>query len=84
MEKQTCTLSAESGTVNKLRFVVMTERKNMDKSKITVTMPIYEYEQLKSKVDDFYSLIRMLQRANQDGKAMMTDELRTKIEEIYY
>jgi len=27
-------------------------------------------------------LIRMLERANQDGKAVMTDELRTKIEEI--
>lgn len=56
----------------------------MDRSKITVTMPIYEYEELESKADGFDSLIRMLERANQDGNAIMTDELRTKIEEIYY
>lgn len=55
----------------------------MDRSNITVTMPIYEYEQLESKADGFDLLIRMLERANQDGKAVMTDELRTKIEEIF-
>lgn len=55
----------------------------MDKSNITVTMPIYDYEQLASKAVSFDELIRMLERANQDGKAVMTDELRTKIEEIY-
>ena len=55
----------------------------MDRSNITVTMPIYEYEQLESKADGFDCLIRTLERANQDGKAVMTDELRTKIEEIF-
>lgn len=55
----------------------------MDRSKVMITMPIYEYEQLESKADGFDSLIRMLERANQDGKAVMTEELRTKIEEIY-
>lgn len=55
----------------------------MDKSKIIVTMPIWEYEQLTSKADAFNCLIRILERANQDGKAIMTDELRVKIEEIY-
>ena len=55
----------------------------MDRSNITVTMPIYEYEQLESKADGFDCLIRMFERANQDGKAVMTDELRTEIEEIF-
>lgn len=55
----------------------------MDRSNLTVTMPIYKYEQLESKADGFDCLIRMLERANQDGKAVMTDELRTKIEEIF-
>lgn len=55
----------------------------MDRSNITVTMPISEYEQLESKADGFNCLIRMLERANKDGKAVMTDELRTKIEEIF-
>ena len=55
----------------------------MDRSNIRVSMPIYEYEQLESKADGFDCLIRMLERANQDGKAVMTDELRTKIEEIF-
>lgn len=55
----------------------------MDKSNITVTMPMNEYEQLESIAEGFDSLIRMLERANQDGKAVMTDELRTKIEEIF-
>lgn len=55
----------------------------MDRSNITVTMPIYEYEQLESKADGFDYLIRMLERANQDGKAVMTNELRTIIFQIY-
>lgn len=55
----------------------------MDRSNITVTMPIYEYEQLESKADGFDCLIRMLERANKDGKAVMTDELKVKIEEIF-
>lgn len=56
---------------------------DMDKKCITVTMSMYDYEQLESKADDFDRLIRMLERANQDGKAIMTDELKVKIEEIY-
>ena len=55
----------------------------MDRSKLTITMPIYEFELLESKADGFNCLIQMLERANKDGKAVMTDELRTKIEEIF-
>ena len=55
----------------------------MDKKCITVTMSMYDYEQLESKANDFDRLIRMLERAHQDGKAIMTDELKVKIEEIY-
>lgn len=55
----------------------------MDKKYITVTMSMYDYEQLERKAYSFDRLIRMLERANQDGKAIMTDELRTKIEEIF-
>lgn len=64
----------------------MSEKKRgmeVDRSKITVTMPIDEYEQLESKAYDFDCLIQMLKRANHDGKAVMTDELRVKIEEIF-
>ena len=47
-------------------------------------MPVTEYEHLENTEIAFKDLIRMLERANVDGKAVMTDELKVKIEEIYY
>lgn len=55
----------------------------MDKTNITVTMPVEEYERLKNIEKDFKSLIRMMERANKDGKAEMTKELERYIEDIY-
>lgn len=55
----------------------------MDKTNITVTMPVTEYERLKAIEKGFNEHIKIFERANVDGKAIMTDELRLKIEEIY-
>lgn len=55
----------------------------MDKKNITVTMPVTEYERLKEIETAFNKHIKMFEKANVDGKATMTDELRLIIEEIY-
>lgn len=55
----------------------------MDKSNITVTMPVYEYERLNEMEQGYNELIRMFERANIDGKAVLTEELVSRIEEIY-
>ena len=55
----------------------------MSKSEITVTMPIEEYEKLKDIEKDHQSIIKMLERANDSGTAVLTTELRRYIEDIY-
>lgn len=55
----------------------------MDKANITVTMPVTEYERLKEMENDFNNCIRMLERANVDGKATMTKELEQRILECF-
>lgn len=56
---------------------------SIDKSKITVTMNMEQYEYYSGAVCGREHFIKMLERANQDGKAVMTEELKTAIEEIY-
>lgn len=75
--------SSGNSTHYNFTLLYLLSKQWISRSNLTVTMPIYEYEQLESKADGFDCLIRMLERANQDGKAVMTDELRTKIEEIF-
>lgn len=55
----------------------------IDKSKITVKMSMkdYEYYLNAEKSRNYYD--ELLKRANKDGKAVMTNELKTAIEEIY-
>lgn len=55
----------------------------MDKTNIMVTMPVSEYERLKSVEEGFNRHIKMFERANVNGTATMTDELKQEIEEIY-
>lgn len=55
----------------------------MDKTNITVTMPVTEYEHLKNIETQFNKDIRMFEKANVNGIATMTDELKQKIEDIY-
>ena len=56
----------------------------MARTNITVTMPIEEYEDLKTRANGLDELVKVLERANPDGKsANMTDELRRRILEIY-
>lgn len=54
----------------------------LDKRSITVTMDMEQYERLAEAARgmDFY--LRLLERANQGGRAVMTDELREAIESI--
>ena len=57
----------------------------VDKSNITVTMPVMEYERLIAKEKGLAEIIGVLERANSDGEsAIMTPELELLIEEIYY
>ena len=58
-------------------------KKKLDKTNITVTMPIAEYEKLQDIEKSFNENIRMFERANVDGKAVMTKELEQRIIEIY-
>lgn len=53
-----------------------------DKKSITVTMDMEQYERLSeaARGRDFY--LRLLERANRGGRAVMTDELREAIEGI--
>jgi len=55
----------------------------IDKTRIKVTMSLEDYEYYSHAVEGFEKCIKMLERANKDGKAVMTEELRTAIEEIY-
>lgn len=55
----------------------------IDKSKMTVTMSVEEYEYYSDAVEGVRHYVKMLERANKDGKAVMTEELKTAIEEIY-
>lgn len=56
----------------------------IDKSKMTVTMSMLEYEFYRDAVIGRDSFRNMLKRANKDGKAIMTDELKQTIEDIFY
>lgn len=55
----------------------------IDKSKMTVTMSVEDYEYYCNAVDGRNHYIKMLERANKDGEAVMTEELKLTIEEIY-
>ena len=55
----------------------------MDKTNITVTMPVTEYERLKEVEKSFHEYIKMFERANIDGNATFTDEIKQTIEDIY-
>lgn len=55
----------------------------VDKTKITVTMSMEQYEYCSEAVYGRNHYVEMLERANQNGKAVMTEELKTAIEEIY-
>jgi len=46
-------------------------------------MSLEDYGHYSNVVEGFEKCIKMLERANKDGKAVMTEELRTAIEEIY-
>ena len=49
----------------------------------TVTISLKDYEFLKHRSEQVIRMRIMLKRANQDGKAVMTEELEQYIEEIY-
>ena len=55
----------------------------IDNSKITVTMSMEDYEYYKNAVDGRRHYIKMLEKANVNGEAVMTEELKTAIEEIF-
>lgn len=55
----------------------------IDKKNIKVTMNMEEYEQYENAVIGRNRLIKVLERANKNGKATMTEELKTEIEEIF-
>jgi len=55
----------------------------IDKTKITVTMSLEDYEYYSHAAEGLEEYIKMFERAYKDGKAVMTEELRTVIEEIY-
>ena len=56
----------------------------MDKTNITVTMPIEEYERLKAIEKGYSEHIQMFERANPDGHTpIFTGELQQYIKDIY-
>lgn len=55
----------------------------MDKTNITVTLPLAEFERLQNIEKAFNDDVRMFERANKNGKAAMTKELEQRILEIY-
>ena len=55
----------------------------MDKKNVTVIMPVTEYEKLQEIEIEFNKIVKILENANVDGKAVMTKELEEKILEIY-
>lgn len=59
------------------------ESGQIDKKSIKVTMNMEEYEYYKAAERGRNELIKMLERANENGKATMTEELKKAIEEIY-
>lgn len=56
---------------------------SIDKNQITVTMNMEQFEYYTDAAYDREHYLKILERANQDGKAVMTEELKTAIEEIY-
>ena len=55
----------------------------MDKTNITVTMPITEYESLRAIEQDYNKIIRLFERANVEGEVVMIKELEQIIKDIY-
>lgn len=55
----------------------------MDKTNITVTMPVTEYERLKEMEKGFRECIKMFERAYVDGNPTFTDEIHQMIKDIY-
>lgn len=55
----------------------------IDKRAMTVTMSMEEYEFYSDAAQGRDDFVRMFKRANQNGKAVMTEELKKEIEEIY-
>lgn len=55
----------------------------MDKTNITVTMPVTEYENLCSIEQSYNKIIRLFECANVEGEAVMTKELEQIIKDIY-
>ena len=55
----------------------------MNEQEMTVTMPIAEYERLKEIERRFQQDIKMFERANVDGTAVMTLELENRILDIF-
>lgn len=49
----------------------------------TVTIKLSDYERLRAKEQRLANLKVILTEANKDGEAVMTDELKRYIEEIY-
>ena len=49
----------------------------------TVTISLKDYEYLQRRSEQVVRMRIMLKRANQDGEAVMTEELKQYIEEIY-
>lgn len=55
----------------------------IDKSKATVTMTLEDYEYYSKAEQGLCELMKMFERANKNGTAVMTDELKKAIEEIH-
>ncbi len=55
----------------------------VNKKAITVTMDMETYDYLQDAVQGRLLLRQMLERANRDGEAIMTDELKDFIEDFY-
>lgn len=55
----------------------------IDKKNIKVTMNMEEYEHYENAVRGRNRLIKVLERANKNGKATMTEELKAEIEGIF-
>jgi hypothetical protein len=49
----------------------------------TVTISLKDFNYLQHRSEELVRLRIMLKRANQDGEAVMTEELKQHIEEIY-
>lgn len=49
----------------------------------TVTISIKDFEWLRAQEEELYKVTKILEDANKNGEAVMTNELRQYIEEIY-